>query len=625
MQGLAYPKLVGVVCVLGSVLACGQSDPPGSDRPAAGSGGSGASGGSGGSGGATGGTGGATGGTGGATGGGAGAAAGGTGGSGGKGGSGAAGKGGSGFAGSGGSPALATGKVDLLFMIDNSLSMGGKQKLLSDSLPYLLGSLTSELGVTDLHLGMITSSLGDHGSGDICFTTESTDPMAHYDDRAELVARVRTGVPSFQDQGFLAWDPSQQNATALVAGAQAHLAAAGEYGCGYEGQLESIYRFLVDPEPVQAMSNDGAVSVRGPVNQVLLAQRAAFLRPDSTLVVVLLTDENDCSITDESGSQGWVAAYKGGPTANSFRLPGGTAICDTAPNDPGCVPSSTPLSIAEDAVNLRCYRQKQRFGVDFLYPTSRYVEAFAASDIDPRGTGTRIPNPLFFGSGGTQTRTPGQVFVLGIVGVPWQDLSTEASWSGAGLEYLTAGALAGEGRWSMIVGDPARNVEPTDPMMVESIDPRPVGTPHPLLGQAAAVASAEATDATANPINGHEQRVIETERSDLQFACIFPFAEPLPCNPDNYNLCDCESYEYAKNSPLCTFPVADADGTQLYGKAYPSRRELDVLSRLGDQAVVASVCAKKTTATGSPATDPDYGYNPAMTALIEALRRAAGP
>jgi hypothetical protein len=454
--------------------------------------------------------------------------------------------------------------------------------------------------------------------------------MTFYDDRAQLLPSVRTGVESWNNQGFLLWDPSraasppgESDAAALSAAAQAQLAAASEVGCGYEAQLESLYRFLVDPEPVQSMSNDGNLSVRGSVNQVVLAQRAAFLRPDSTLVIVLLTDENDCSIIDEDGSRGWITTFKG--SGNTLALPAAAPICETAPNDPGCGPTTTPLPVEQDHLNLRCYRQKQRFGIDLLYPISRYVDAFVAPQIDPRKTGTPIPNPLYFGPGGAQTRAPGQVFVLGIVGVPWQDLSAEGSWTGPGLEYLPAASLRTEGRWPMIAGNAETSVAPLDPLMVESIDPRPAGSPHPLLGAAAAVASADSADAAANPINGHEQRVLDYDRSDLQFACIFPFVEPLPCVTGAEPSCDCEAYAYPKNSPLCSYPAPDMDGTQLFGKAYPSLRELEVLRGLGDQAVVASVCPKKAMPDGPPASDPDYGYNPAITALLEALRGAAVP
>jgi len=562
--------------------------------------------------------------TGGATGGGAGAATGGTGGTAGGGGTGGkGGAGGSGGSAGGGNPNATADKLDLLLMVDNSLSMDQKQTLLAESIEYLLGRVTTDLGVRDIHVGVITSALGDHGSADVCFM--GSTPDATYDDKAQLVPTVRaTGaLSSWNDSGFLVWDPGQTASPAGSADLDAfsvqvgqHILGAGAHGCGYEGVLESWYRFLVDPEPVASMTNDGTNSVRGPVNQVLLAQRAAFLRPDSALAIVMLSDENDCSVLDENGSSGWLLPYKGGPSTNSVRMPRASAICATAPNDPGCTSdSSTPLTQVEDAMNLRCFKNKQRFGIDFLYPIERYVAALSSLTIDPRSSGVPVPNPLFAGG-----RTPELVFLLGLVGVPWQDVSTPESWpAGAPVEVLSGSEMTALGRWAIALGDPAAAVDPTDPLMIESIDPRLPGAVHPLLGASAAIVPNTSTDPTANPINGHEQAVIESERSDLQFACIFPLAAPIACVSSSSDYCDCMSYDYVKNSPLCSYPAPDVDGTQLYRKAYPGLRELSVLKGLGDRGIAASICAKNIETNSEATVDPNYGYNPAMAALAEQL------
>ncbi len=55
----------------------------------------------------------------------------------------------------------------------------------------------------------------------------------------------------------------------------------GQIGCGYEAQLESWYRFLVDPEPYEITSVDERRSrPRGASTPSLLQQRTAFLRPE---------------------------------------------------------------------------------------------------------------------------------------------------------------------------------------------------------------------------------------------------------------------------------------------------------------------------------------------------------
>jgi hypothetical protein len=66
------------------------------------------------------------------------------------------------------------------------------------------------------------------------------------------------------------------------------------------------------------------------------------------------------------------------------------------------------------------------------------------------------------------------------------------------------------------------------------------------------------------------------------------------------------------------------DGTQERGKAYPGLRELAVLKGIGAGAVVASICPKNVAPESGQSvdTDPSYGYNPAMTAIVERMKRA---
>ncbi|HWP07659.1 MAG TPA: hypothetical protein VNN72_18035, partial [Polyangiaceae bacterium] len=171
---------------------------------------------------------------------------------------------------------------------------------------------------------------------------------SNYNDLAMLLPSVRVSdsLRNAED-GFLRWDPSSQNSghsdLGLVASDTAsEINAAREHGCGYEAQLESWYRFLVDPEPVTTLdhTDDTATAIRGDTNIIVLAQRQAFLRPDSVLAIVMLTDENDCSVVDEDGAQGWLVSYKGGtePNAQLWHMPRATSICESNPSDPHCRP-----------------------------------------------------------------------------------------------------------------------------------------------------------------------------------------------------------------------------------------------------------------------------------------------
>lgn len=587
---------------------------------------------------------------------GAGAGAGGTGGgTGGSGASGGVGKGGGGGSGATGGAAgggagmgtLATSnKLDLLFVIDNSISMGAKQAALAASLPSLVSRLVNplcvaadgaavpasgvdapcpegfereSLPVRDMHVGVITTSLGARG-GTIC--AADGDPSRNYDDFAQLVPSVRPSL-TLEDsggQGFLTWNPenpasaSESDPGALTQNLQSHILATGEFGCGYESPLEALYRFLIEPEPPLEITSDSRSSTATGINSVLLAQRAAFLRPDSAVMAVVLTDEDDCSIVDQSGSQGWIVGYS--PTS-AMTLPRATAACESDPNDPcctscaaqtptGCAPdplcdTSPNLEAIDDNLNLRCFEQRRRFGFDLLYPIERYASALRGELVPSRSTGALVANPLYAGG-----RTPALVGVAMIVGVPWQDLAVDAA--AVPLEFMTSDALASSGRWSVILGDPGANVPPTDPFMLASVEPRSGQNPitnQPIVGPTS-------TDPTAT-INGHEHDA--TERNDLQYACTFELPEPRFCIGDDY-ACQCQEADVPVNRSICQPPGGGAaTTTQYYGHAYPSVRPLALAKSLGTQAVVASICPRDL----SNETGPDYGYVPAANSILARL------
>lgn len=545
-------------------------------------------------------------------------------------------------------------KIDLLFMIDNSVSMGDKQKLLSRAVPQLVDRLViprcvSQQGaiqqrsslaedcpmgmapefraVKDIHVAVITSSLGAHGA-----PISGCTGKPPLDDRAQLLPKVRTelGLSSYADSGFLAWDPMQiaqppgeQDRTRLGQQFGAMVQAAGEDGCGFEASLEAWYRFLVDPEPPLQISVSEGRSVASGIDTELLAQRAAFLRPDSLVTIVMLTDENDCSIRDDEFGH-YVANQ-----ADGHRMPRGTSACQRDPNDPCCMPCNVisplppgcpaladdsacqlgaSLSEVEDPHGLRCLDHKRRFGYDFLYPTSRYVNALTQPEVARRSTGEMVENPLFARAPGKPRRTSNLIYLAGIVGVPWQDIADDASRAGAGLRYLDASELSAKGRWDVILGNPAAGVAPTDPFMRESTTPRS-GT-SPITGDA--VVPDSSLNPLASAINGHEQRDLG---DDLQYACTFPLAAPEPCTDRS---CDCAAEDVARNRPLCQ-PAAGGppETTQYFGKAYPGLRTLEVLRGIGDSAVVASICPKILTEG-----QPGYGYEPAVDAIVDRLKGA---
>jgi hypothetical protein len=552
-------------------------------------------------------------------------------------------------------------KVDLLLVVDNSRSMADKQEILQLGVADMVGRFTNprcvdasgaaaptqpaspddacpsgydrEMApVEDLHIGVISSSIGGHGA-DAC--DPGVEPTG--DDQAHLLTRNGSGgtVSTYDDLGFLAWDPAQtlsppgeNDQASLESDLEALIGGAGDVGCGYEAPLEAWYRFLVEPDPHASISLMNNSAVLEGTDQTVLDSRAEFLRDDSTVVIVMLTDENDCSIRD--GGQYYFAAQIYQPGSNNpYHLPKPRAACATDPNDPccrscgqapgdGCDTSqddcSGALSSLEDNINLRCFDQKRRFGIDFLWPTDRYTTGLTATQVSDRH-GNVVANPLF-----ANGRSPSQVYLTGIVGVPWQDLARRDA---NGSPDLAAG-LNGDGdaigglqsareleetcTWDLVLGDPEAYVAPLDPMMIESIEPR--SGSHPLLGDAAAPPG---SDHDANRINGHEFST--PQRADLQYACIMPLLSARDCTSEQN--CDCTDPD--NDNPICQDPATNAFGmTQYAAKAYPGRRHLSVLRSLGHQGILGSICAPQLDDEDAP----DFGYRTVFDSIGENVKRS---
>jgi hypothetical protein len=583
------------------------------------------------------------------------------------------GTGGAGAAGGGGAGGKVT-KVDLLFAVDNSRSMADKQEILTLALGDLITGLTnppcldkdgkyvSQPGplsdcpagssrqyqpVADIHIGVVSSSLGGHGS-DAC--NAGSPDKATNDDHGHLLSRSdpdpakNQPVPTYKNLGFLAWDPKQAlsppgetDSAALLTSFTTMVLGVGQIGCGYESQLESWYRFLADPEPRQSIMLDaqGNIVLVG-MDDVLLQQRKDFLRPSSMLVIVMLTDENDCSIKEEG--QFYFAAQQKSGNGSPFHLPAARALCETDPNnqccfscgqagpvdgngnpvcpdDPSCKDAQGKtryLDDLSDNINLRCYDQKRRFGIDFLQPTDRYVNALSGSMV-PKRDGSLAPNPIFSdldpSDGDSTIRDKGLVLFAGIVGVPWQDIAKNPSDLKEG--FKTAGELTqpnakGQTTWDIILGSPAANVSPLDPFMRESVSYRS--------GQNPITGDPITTPGTDNPINGHEWSI--GKHDDLQYACIMPIPTQQDCSTPGANVaCDCD--DKTNDSPLCaTNPADGANTLQVRAKAYPGLRHLAVLQGIGERAVIGSICAKQIT----DSTLPDYAYRPVVSSLLDRMK-----
>ncbi|HEY8078518.1 MAG TPA: hypothetical protein VIF62_30520, partial [Labilithrix sp.] len=608
-------------------------------------------------------------------------------------------------------------KVDLLFAIDNSSSMGDKQAILADAVPLLVegllqpkcvdandkptggvadpvkGTKDNHYGcamgdpeftpVSDMHIGIVSSSLGTFG-GDVC-----PDSTPRYNDHGRLLNIVKGGGnnPDAQPSNFLAWFPSSDDnkdttrhpppatpigdLTKLNTDFQALVTGVDQTGCGLEAQLEAVFHFLVAPDPWVTITLDGSQkAVYNDVDIDLLRQRADFLRTDSLVAVIMLTDEDDSSPDPLSvGGQGWAFDAYNFPGSNTFRsstdknagstapLPttacamnpgspdctscGFAATCNTSDpscqkikNDPNCMMNGGYYGPTDDQLNVRFHRMKERYGIDPQYPVKRYIDGFTQKRVPDRASehvdtmqgggrsigpyiGTaKCTNPLF---ARTLPKNPGDelcalpqstrgselVFFAQVGGVPNQLLykkkdGTPADDNTALTDLDPVNGRISPPNYRAILGaDPLNyNYDGIDPHMIQSIAPRQ-GLPDPSKSD------------TSDIINGREW---DTQKDDLQYACTFPL--PMGSQRDCATMgsagsCDCSG---TKKPPLCNGTV------QIRAKAYPTVREFEVARGLSDNGIVASLCPIQL--TGTDKTAPDYGYNPAVAAIIDRLKNA---
>ncbi|MGE0549182.1 MAG: hypothetical protein AB7O24_14430 [Kofleriaceae bacterium] len=240
-------------------------------------------------------------------------------------------------------PAQLNRNLDLLFVVDDSPGMLEKQGALRFALPTLLEQL--ELvpgGLPNLHVGVVSSDLGTQAALDA-----TPGPPLGRLGQGGCASQGKGGI--LQTYGaallgggnyitdILRTDASRiANYSGSLADALGRMTAAGEGGCNFEQHLEAI-KVALDDNP----SNGG------------------FVRPDAMLGVIVLADEDDCSmahstlISEDSSKLGAIA---------SFRCTRHGVVCDDDGADP-------------DAMNETGLKSKCRASTDSPYVADidRYV------------------------------------------------------------------------------------------------------------------------------------------------------------------------------------------------------------------------------------------------------------
>ncbi|HEY5938221.1 MAG TPA: hypothetical protein VIU61_26400 [Kofleriaceae bacterium] len=166
--------------------------------------------------------------------------------------------------------------LDLLFVIDDSPSMADKQAALAAAFPKFLDELGNlRGGIPNLHIGVISSDMGTKGSA----VPEPGPPVGG--GQGGCVGAGKSGVlqkgAAVLEGEYLyavAHRDGATNFTGTLADTFRLMATLGAAGCGFEQHLHAL-----------------RTSFTHPFNR-------GFLRESANLAVIILADEDDCSILD---------------------------------------------------------------------------------------------------------------------------------------------------------------------------------------------------------------------------------------------------------------------------------------------------------------------------------------
>lgn len=177
-------------------------------------------------------------------------------------------------------PATPNRELDLLFMVDDSGSMADKQANLAANIPNLIAQLgAAPDGLPSLHLGIVSSDMGTLG-------TARTIPgpavgvlgqggCAGSGRGGSLTVNGAAVAGNFLEDLRNSDGSRETNYSGNLADVFGDMATLGAAGCGFEQPLHAIKA---------ALDNN--------------VNNAGFLRPDALLAVIMLTDEDDCSMKD---------------------------------------------------------------------------------------------------------------------------------------------------------------------------------------------------------------------------------------------------------------------------------------------------------------------------------------
>ena len=176
--------------------------------------------------------------------------------------------------------------VDILVVVDNSMSMAEEQRAMAEQFPELISNLLdpaispatgrpAHVPITDLHIGVVSTDMGTGGySVETCSDPIDGDDGILQHDPNPSIAGCDSSYPTYLDYDVDSPSPALVGEMAHAFGC---IGVLGIDGCGFEQQLKAGLRALTI-HSVPGAPNDG------------------FLRDDTVLMVIWLSDEEDCSV-----------------------------------------------------------------------------------------------------------------------------------------------------------------------------------------------------------------------------------------------------------------------------------------------------------------------------------------
>ena len=182
-------------------------------------------------------------------------------------------------------------KLDIIFMIDDSSSMAPLQAKLAAQLPTFMDKLVDQTTgqLPDLHVGVISSSQGAGAWSDVnsCKPGNPGDDGGRFQQGPGGVGSgacpaLHAGERYLKTGDGTADNPS--NFDGDIRPLFQCMALLGQGGCGFESQFKSTLTALQKAAlPADKDADNGG-----------------FLRDDALLAIVMVTNEDDCSVADDS-------------------------------------------------------------------------------------------------------------------------------------------------------------------------------------------------------------------------------------------------------------------------------------------------------------------------------------